>query len=49
MRFATDVGGKVEGLAGIDGVGSCGAVGVESSTAGVIVILGIVVNENMVR
>ena len=46
LRLAIDV--KVEVVAGRGGVGSCCAVVVESSAAGVIVMLGIVDNENMV-
>ena len=53
MRFATDAGGKVGLVAGEGSVGSggfvVGVVVVESSAAGVIVMLGIIVKVNMVR
>jgi len=48
LRFAADAGRNVEAVAGTGGVGSSRVV-VESSAAGVIVMLGIIVKVNMVR
>lgn len=51
MRVATEAGGKAGAVAGKGSVGSGEfVVGVvESSAAGVIVMLGIIVKENIVR